>query len=676
MYRSPSPLPYISSTDPFTSPGPYPATQPAGSTQINPGSITYTTSTGPDGRIVYHPFKAVPASYQTPSGIVSGIQWVPAEATQILPAGAQPATAEFADAWTRSSFNSEEQKALKEWQRGEEKRRRKEEKESARMLRDKQARSDEAELRFARERDAVNRERRKSFNQGSQYTFPATTPPAPYPGSPNPYGGVGVGYAGSNPGSAYGTSSPNMGYARERKYSTGGGILPDVERQFAEMGLDRNADPLVGTRLGKYETTAERTRRLSGNFGPERPLTSYGQGVAGVGGVSSSVAAGGFAPPARPYSRNAGSTYAGAPAYTNPSPNLRSAELGGYSSQAPMPSSPYHGPYRAPSRAPSRGPSPIHDPYLRSTSPMPLGGDVYPPGHVMEGQPIPSLLRSRPTTPSRMMGAATPGGTAYPTALPFPSSIGMASHIGSQGQLSTPECFHRPINAAHPYTPFEAMKVMDMDGFLESIPRMPAVLQPHDVYLEDWNRLMEDIALAWSGRLPVPATDGRVPKRATLTANLLGLWNDQFFERRGIEIVIYKGRQRRSGSKAGVVDLPMPSLDDTDSLSSSSSSSDSDDDNDDPRYGANPANPYGGGGYYGRPGYGTMDGGMEERQRRIAAKADKKRRKKEKKIRKKAKAIEKKYALYLTSIPTGIAGGIAGGPVGHAGSMVGGYAPY
>lgn len=30
-------------------------------------------------------------SYQTPQGIVSGIQWVPAEATQVLPTGATPA---------------------------------------------------------------------------------------------------------------------------------------------------------------------------------------------------------------------------------------------------------------------------------------------------------------------------------------------------------------------------------------------------------------------------------------------------------------------------------------------------------------------------------------------------------------------------------------------------------
>ena len=32
-------------------------------------------------------------SYQTNNGVVSGIQWVPAEATSVLPNGAQPANA-------------------------------------------------------------------------------------------------------------------------------------------------------------------------------------------------------------------------------------------------------------------------------------------------------------------------------------------------------------------------------------------------------------------------------------------------------------------------------------------------------------------------------------------------------------------------------------------------------
>ena len=36
-------------------------------------------------------FTHITNSYQTPNGVVSGIQWVPAEATQILPTNAVPA---------------------------------------------------------------------------------------------------------------------------------------------------------------------------------------------------------------------------------------------------------------------------------------------------------------------------------------------------------------------------------------------------------------------------------------------------------------------------------------------------------------------------------------------------------------------------------------------------------
>ncbi len=71
-------------------------------------------------------------SYQTPTGIVSGIQWIPAEATEILPAGAQPATEvrlvlsmihtdvdqqpqEFAASWQRGYLSKDEQRSLKDW---------------------------------------------------------------------------------------------------------------------------------------------------------------------------------------------------------------------------------------------------------------------------------------------------------------------------------------------------------------------------------------------------------------------------------------------------------------------------------------------------------------------------------------------------------------------------------
>jgi hypothetical protein len=35
------------------------------------------------------------------------------------------------------------------------------------------------------------------------------------------------------------------------------------------------------------------------------------------------------------------------------------------------------------------------------------------------------------------------------------------------------------------------MKIQDMDDFYETMPRMPKVLVPHDVYHEDWIRFMQ-----------------------------------------------------------------------------------------------------------------------------------------------------------------------------------------
>jgi hypothetical protein len=135
--------------------------------------------------------------------------------------------------------------------------------------------------------------------------------------------------------------------------------------------------------------------------------------------------------------------------------------------------------------------------------------------------------------------------------------------------------------------------------------------------------------------MPIPefSRGGVPPKRSTLIADLINLWNDSFFRARRVEVVLYKGRERRSGPHAGTVDshLPMPVFDsDSDLSDSESSSSESDD----------------GGGYYGR----GMDL-AESKRRRREMKEDKKRRKKEKKLRKKVKERERQYALYLTYVP-------------------------
>ncbi|KAJ7937330.1 hypothetical protein B0H13DRAFT_209133 [Mycena leptocephala] len=544
MYRAPSPFSaeYQQRAQPYSG-------------QIQPGQVTYTTSTDTDGRVIYHPFRAVAASYQTPTGIVSGIQWVPAEATKVLPPGAQPANSEFAAAWSRNPISKEEQKALKEWQRDEEKRRKKEEKEAKRQ-REKEQRGGQAygdaesELRKARERDAqvmAARERRKSFNQGA---------PAPgslaFPGSGGTSGGYpamgATGYPqAANPG--YPTTPYTAGYngvpANASGYSTNTG-LSDLDRQFGDLNLDRNGGyggdrerKVSGlSRPSQYQTETERARKMSNNFGERPPYQATGSYPSGA------------YPNAAAYpAQTAGNPYPSA--YTNPSPNMRPGE----SPQVPYAASAYANINANYGAAP---------PMARPTTPY-GGGQVYPPGHIMEGKPI---LGTTPPIPGTVPGYVG-GQGQYQAGMQMPDP-----NAADQGQLAAPEGFSRPINAAQAYTPFEKMKVQDMDDLIHNAPRMPAVLQTHDVYSSDWNRMMQDLCLAWTGRLPAP---GRTQKKTTLAADLIDLWNISFFFPRGVEVVLYKGRERRSGPSAGLVDIHLPTYDENDESSSSSSSSEDSD---------------------------------------------------------------------------------------------------
>jgi hypothetical protein len=80
-------------------------------------------------------------------------------------------------------------------------------------------------------------------------------------------------------------------------------------------------------------------------------------------------------------------------------------------------------------------------------------------------------------------------------------------------------------------------------------------------------KLIQDLTLSWAGKLPLPdlARGGRVPKRSTLAADLVDLWNSSFFLARGVEVVLYKGRERRSGPNAGLIDRQLPTYDADDS---------------------------------------------------------------------------------------------------------------
>jgi len=100
-----------------------PGSELPGSMQaIRPGDI-YTTSPGPDGRVIYHLFRAEPVSYHTPNGWITGFRWVPLGDRHVPSAGSQPANPEF-----DVHLALENEKALRQWQRDEECWRKEEEK--------------------------------------------------------------------------------------------------------------------------------------------------------------------------------------------------------------------------------------------------------------------------------------------------------------------------------------------------------------------------------------------------------------------------------------------------------------------------------------------------------------------------------------------------------------------
>jgi hypothetical protein len=180
------------------------------------------------------------------------------------------------------------------------------------------------------------------------------------------------------------------------------------------------------------------------------------------------------------------------------------------------------------------------------------------------------------------------------------------------------------------------MKIQDMEDFYENMPRMPKVLVPHDVYHEDWIRFIQDLALAWANKLPT-ADPNRSSRPSAVTGELVDLWNNSFFAMRGVEVILFKGHERRSGPYVGQVERNLPGFD-SDSDSSGSLSSDSSDLSDD-KYGRGAG---AGPGYYGSY--------PDSKRRKAERKAEKKRKNKEKKARRRAKERERTYAIYISCV--------------------------
>ncbi|KAF9468882.1 hypothetical protein BDZ94DRAFT_549085 [Collybia nuda] len=683
MYRSSSPYaPPVEVSRDFQ-PRPY---SPSPGAVIAPNSITYTTSTGPDGRTIYHPFKAVAASYQTPNGVVSGIQWVPAEATQTLPAGAQPANADFAASWNRGHLSRDDASALNEWNRDEAKMKKKEEKEAKRQREQAmgQSRVDhDHELRKARERDAqagAGRERRKSFNAGAAgapggYTFP--TPGGGNPGYPvagsaypsSPYSGYGDPPGVTSSATGYPSSSP---YSRDSKYG-----YSDLDRQFGDLDIDRDRNRGYGDRERKTSGVGGRPRKYSISDSGERGRTISGN----LGTRPEYGSQGPYGPPNGPYNSRSYSSGSGAAQHASPnmraaSPNMRAVSPNMRPGDAYIPNGPSGYPGSHYSSSPAR---PQNEPPLpRSTTPFTgTGGpvpSVYPRGHVREGQPIshsraPSPMPSAHGPPS---GPYSSGSVSFPQGGPSPRMPGPITFPSEPvAQLAAPEGFSRSVNGNFPFTPFDVIKVQDMEHFWEEVPRMPGPLMDHDVLDRDWDRLMQDMALAWAGKLPVPE-NGAPKKRSDLIKDLVDLWNASFFFVRGIELVLYRGKERRSGPHAGAMERDLPYHDDPRDCPSSTSEEESED---------SEGSDYAGGrDPYGRSAHGrhglndVFEAGRRRREIKSAARAEKKKRRHERNRRRREKYREKKYSLYLTSVPLGVTqGGSSGMPGGFTGSSGGGY---
>jgi len=174
------------------------------------------------------------------------------------------------------------------------------------------------------------------------------------------------------------------------------------------------------------------------------------------------------------------------------------------------------------------------------------------------------------------------------------SSVSFRSQRGSMSaarSVQGPDAFSRHPSQAVQYTYFDPIAILHNLNYLEDkLPPLPNVLTPHDVYWEDWEECLEEISRAWLSK----RVDGR--KRSKLVARILDVWNSFFFVPRGVELVLFKGAQRRSGPQNGAYDPVFGGIDDTTSDDSDSDSVISDSDYDqsfgyywnDKRYGNDP----------------------------------------------------------------------------------------
>lgn len=163
---------------------------------------------------------------------------------------------------------------------------------------------------------------------------------------------------------------------------------------------------------------------------------------------------------------------------------------------------------------------------------------------------------------------------------------------------------------------------------------------------------MKDLARSWTGQLPVAGgRDGRPPRRSKLAQDLVELWNASFFQPRGIEMILYKGKERRTGPQAGILEPALFGEDDDDSSTTTTTDSEASD------YDSRVP------GGYGRPAY-----NVDAQRRRHEERQERRKRRKEKKARRKAKAQQKTYSVFVSYLR-------GGPPAAYGTAAPGSYVP-
>ena len=81
------------------------------------------------------------------------------------------------------------------------------------------------------------------------------------------------------------------------------------------------------------------------------------------------------------------------------------------------------------------------------------------------------------------------------------------------------------------------------------------------------------MARSWTGQLPVAGgPGGQPPRKPKLAQDLIELWNRSYFASRGVELVLFKGQQRRTKSQAAQTQRFFDTSDDDFESSSTDSS--------------------------------------------------------------------------------------------------------